>query len=148
MRRKMGMRSSSPTAHIEAMATGVSVSMAKPCISFNGKAITLRSAQGPEQCILDCEASETDMYNAFIFLSGEENNSIIDGFTITQGYHTSGGAVYLSGSSPTIRNCRFLDNSAEQYGGAIECYNNCNPMISHCVFQDNSSGIGVGLLGG
>ncbi len=116
-------------------------------INFHGKAITLRSDQGPEQCVLDCEASETDMYNAFVFNSGEESNSILDGFTITQGYQTSGGAVYLSGSSPTIRNCRFLDNSAEQYGGAIECYNDCNPIITQCIFRNNVSGArGAGIF--
>jgi predicted outer membrane repeat protein len=115
-------------------------------LNFQGKAITVRSAQGAEKCILDCGGTEADPHRAFLFTAGEDDNLIVDGFTITQGYQTSGGAVYLSGSSPVIQNCYFLTNHAAQYGGAIECYNYCNPMISYCAFQDNSGGIGAGIF--
>ncbi len=51
-------------------------------IDFHGKAITVRSENGPDNCIIDCEENGRGFY----FHSGEDNNSVIDGLTITNGY--------------------------------------------------------------
>ena len=36
-------------------------------IDFKGKAITVRSAKGPENCIIDCKGAPRDYYQGFIF---------------------------------------------------------------------------------
>jgi len=71
------------------------------------------------------------------------NNALLDGFTITKGNadgsypNNSGGGIYCSSASPTIRNCVITDNSAA-YGGGI-CNYSADPDIINCVFNDNSA---------
>jgi predicted outer membrane repeat protein len=62
----------------------------------------------------------------------------IDGFTITNGWHASGGAIknYLQGT--IIANCVFIENSSAEYGGAIHSLN-ANPHINNCLFIRNST---------
>ena len=55
-------------------------------IDFLGKAITVRSENGAEDCIIDCEGSSTEEHRGFYFHSGEDANSVLEGFTITNGY--------------------------------------------------------------
>ena len=85
-------------------------------IAFHGKAITVRSKNGPENCIIDCKASEDNPHRGFIFhKTGEDANSIVDGFTITGGCINtdylwvdgpgSGAGIFCDESSPTIKNC-------------------------------------------
>ncbi len=52
-------------------------------IDFLGKAITVRSENGPENCIIDCQASYDDPHRGFYFHGGENEDSVIEGFTIT-----------------------------------------------------------------
>jgi hypothetical protein len=53
-------------------------------IDFLGKAITVKSAGGPENCIIDCEGSPSDQHRGFYFHNGEGPDSVLDGFTITK----------------------------------------------------------------
>ncbi len=89
-------------------------------IDFHGKAITVKSENGPETCIIDCNGTESDGHRGFYFHSREDANSAIIGFTITNGYADDGGGLYCSKSSPIIENCRFVANRASSgYGGAV-----------------------------
>jgi hypothetical protein len=120
-------------------------------IDFKGKAITLTSAYGPENCIIDCGS-----HRGFVFHSGEEANSVLAGFTITNGHSQKGGALYLSGASPTIENCVITGNRAAAgdaaYGGAIYCTANSNPLVTGCTISDNTvegyDGVDFGMRGG
>ena len=105
-------------------------------LDFGGKAITVRSENGPAGCIIDCGG----LGQAFYFHSGETSNSVVQGFTIKNGLAYFGGAIecFLN-SSPTIRDCVFTGNTANYYGGAIECYE-ASPEIFNCLFYDNSAG--------
>jgi hypothetical protein len=91
-------------------------------LDFDGKLITVMSENGQENCIIDCAGSEMDPHRAFLFQSGEAGppDVGIDGFTIINGYvdGVSGGAVYIAGSEPFIRNCTFRNNTAS--GGSLE----------------------------
>lgn len=49
-----------------------------------------------------------------------------------------GGAVYLNGSAPIIRDCLFLGNKADR-GGALVAYNFATPLIESCTFEGNES---------
>ena len=78
-------------------------------IDFYGKAITLRSMNGPSNCVIDCEGSG----RGFDFHSGETQQTIVAGFTITNGQADSGGAVRCVNSSPQIANCVISDNKPD-----------------------------------
>ncbi|MGB2809271.1 MAG: right-handed parallel beta-helix repeat-containing protein, partial [Sedimentisphaerales bacterium] len=111
-------------------------------ISFRGKAITVRSENGPENCIIDCQGKGI----GFLFRDGEDANSILDGLTITNGYSSGCGALYISSySSPMIINCKF-ENNHGGHGGAIDCHSNYSPKLTNCIFTGNSSHYGGGIF--
>ncbi|MBN2180621.1 MAG: S8 family serine peptidase [Sedimentisphaerales bacterium] len=110
-------------------------------IDFKGKAITLKSENGPESCIIDCFLKDQEGF-AVYFHSGEGPDSVINGFTLMNGYVGGrGGAISCDQSSPTITNCIFQANKAGKYGGAIYNFNNSSPTITYCTFYQNSAGI-------
>ena len=77
-------------------------------IDFKGKDISVVSENGPNRCIIDCEGKGRGFY----FHSGEAHNSILSGFTITNGQADIGGGIYADASSPTITNCILRGNGA------------------------------------
>jgi len=127
-------------------------------LDFGGKRITVRSASGPENCTINCLGSPTSPHRAFYFHNGEDANSIVEGFTIKNGYANSdlesrGGAIYCAVtpgeqmSSPTIRNCIIIDNQAvgvDSYGGGIYCSSSA-PTIVDCNIVSNSANFGGGI---
>jgi predicted outer membrane repeat protein len=118
-------------------------------IDFLGKAITVRSQHGPENCIIDCNATRWDPHRAFYFHSEEGQDSVVDGFTIINGYMWEGGAILCNrDSNPTISNCRLAHNSGEHLAGAIYCRDSSS-TISNCTIWRNSSGeLGGGIYCG
>jgi parallel beta-helix repeat protein len=106
-------------------------------INLWGRAITVQSQNGPENCIIDCQG----FANAFIFNSFEDNNSVVDGFTITNGCACgsviSGGGISCVDSSPTIANCIITNNTALYNGGGIYCHSS-SPTIINCTISNNS----------
>ncbi|MHC4211789.1 MAG: right-handed parallel beta-helix repeat-containing protein [Planctomycetota bacterium] len=103
-------------------------------LDFHGKDIILKSQNGPENCVIDCQGGN----RAFYFESGETTDAVVDGFAIRNGWSsTNGSAVYIQDSSPTIRNCFFSYHTGN--GGAI--YNtNASGEIKNCTFSNNNSG--------
>jgi parallel beta-helix repeat protein len=122
-------------------------------ITFKGKAITVRSENGPENCIIDCEADSVNNYYGFYFSYGEGLDSVINGFTITGAYnsnmYTNGGAGIVcdrdydglgqgyGGCHPSILNCIVTGNTA-LVGGGIACISS-NPTIINCTITDNTA---------
>lgn len=81
--------------------------------------------------------------------SGVDPNTILDGFTITAG-NTDGGCFYGAGmynvsSSPTIKNCFFTRNTANS-GGGMANDQSSNPLVTNCLFVDNSVGTAGGAM--
>ncbi|MHC4640757.1 MAG: choice-of-anchor Q domain-containing protein [Planctomycetota bacterium] len=131
-------------------------------IDFLGKAIVLRSANGSEKCIIDCQGIEDELHRGFYFHNGEDSNSVLDGFTITNGYaHYGGGAIHCSLSSPIITNCIIRGNVAPvrffpgpfygtflfNNGGGIYCFMSSS-IIKNCYIVGNrveGNGGGIGL---
>ena len=109
---------------------------------FNMRAITVRSENGAASCIIDCERAGS----AFLF-SGEPPESVVDGFTITNGLSFEGGGIYMYyNSNPTILNCVITGNTANggEGGGGIYCAL-ANPTITNCTITGNTStGFGGG----
>ncbi|MFH1746157.1 MAG: right-handed parallel beta-helix repeat-containing protein [Planctomycetota bacterium] len=127
-------------------------------LDFAGKAITLRSENGPDACTIDCYG------RGFYFHSDETEASVLDGFTIQGGGATphspggsAGGGILCRHSSPTIRNCDitecrvFVLYGGNAYGGGICCLDGSSPTINNCDITlntlrvgDYTSGLGYG----
>ncbi|MCU0917683.1 MAG: right-handed parallel beta-helix repeat-containing protein, partial [Planctomycetes bacterium] len=112
-------------------------------LDFKGKAITLRSQNGPSGCIIDGQ----DRYRGFVFHSGEHQDTVLRGLTIANCAAERGAGVScVDGSNPTITNCIFRENSAlgsksrapDAYGGAVYCQAS-SPQIVNCTFYGNSA---------
>ena len=113
-------------------------------IRFRGKAITVRSSKGPERTIIDGRQSGT----VVTFSNAEDDESVLDGFTIRNGLAVSaedtvehGGGIQIISAAPVIRNCILLENRAEGDGGGIYSFSTgAKPEIRNVVFQGNTAG--------
>ncbi|MFH1282158.1 MAG: C25 family cysteine peptidase, partial [bacterium] len=104
-------------------------------IYFMGKTITLKSRDGPEATIIRGNNSE----KVITFDGWEGPDTIIDGFTIKNGYTTNtGGGIYCIDSSPTIKNNIITNNNAG-FGAGIGCLNNASPTIINNTITDNTA---------
>ncbi|MCK4510726.1 hypothetical protein KAW64_03255 [bacterium] len=112
-------------------------------IDFGGTNLVLVSESGAGLTIMDCSSAGRGL----LFVSGEDSTSVLDGFTITGGFHDIGGAVYCKGSSPIMRNCKFSGNRTVGVGGAVAC-SAASPLIADCVFHGNSSELAAEGEGG
>ena len=101
-------------------------------IDFKGKKITVKSAQGASLTIIDGGQTDPTVF----FQSGENDQTLLEGFTITNGNHR--GGIYLYYSSPKIRN-NHIDANA---GYGIHCEIGAAPRISENEVSNNlNSGI-------
>lgn len=127
-------------------------------INFNGKAITIRSIDPENLSIIESTTIDGNQIGTVVnFTSGEGTNSVLTGFTITNGLAENGAGIYCSyandcdqyceGSSPTIRNCIIRQNSATKNGGGMYSYNS-SPIVSNCKFTGNSARGGGGAYTG
>jgi hypothetical protein len=119
-------------------------------IDFWGKAIVVMSENGPEVTIIDCEGDSLDPHRGFYFHNGEDSRSVVQGFTIMNGYvvgswpqNSGGGMFNYEGSSPTITNCTFIGNTATNGGGMCNQYS--SPKVTNCTFIGNTAAVGGGI---
>ncbi|MFA5367678.1 MAG: hypothetical protein WC333_07360, partial [Dehalococcoidia bacterium] len=80
------------------------------------------------------------------------NNTVLDGFTITNGSGTGGslyrlgGGMYNNNASPVITNCTFQNNTGASDGGGMYNYQS-SPTINNCIFRNNSAScVGGGMF--
>ncbi|MFA6187060.1 MAG: S8 family serine peptidase, partial [Phycisphaerae bacterium] len=102
-------------------------------INFGSKVLTLRSINPNAPLIVAQTIIEGSGSAAVTF---NNNNSTINGFTITSADNDDGIYCTGSGSDPNIKNCVIRDNF---YG--IYCDNSSAPTITNCVIKDNAAGI-------
>jgi flagellar hook protein FlgE len=95
------------------VADGVYTGQGNRDIDLHGKAIVVKSENGPECCTIDCGGNDNDFHRGFRLQGGEDEASVIDGFTITNGHAPTGGGIYCVRSQPTIQNCKIISNKAE-----------------------------------
>jgi len=112
-------------------------------IKFKGKNIVLKSINGPEATIINCEGSEggsENWHRGISINNGETEDAVVDGFTIMNGYDQLGAGIVIKGSSPTIKNNIIENNYAFDYtlgrGGGI-LIGNGNPIIKDNIIRNN-----------
>lgn len=130
------------------VADGTYVGPGNKDLDFLGKAITVRSANGPNNCTIDCEENG----RAFRFWRGEGAGSVVRGFSIEHAGAVGGGAILCDASGPTLVDCWLTGNRAllgsNIGGGALACVNGGGPLVSGCLMVDNHALGGFGQLGG
>jgi len=107
-------------------------------IDFSGKAIKLMSTNPNDPNVVAVtiiDGGENEL-NVVEFSNGEGNDTVLSGFTITNGYAEEGGGIYCYESSPSITNCIISNNEAD-YGGGIYCGYYSSPIITNCTISGN-----------
>ena len=134
------------------LGDGVFTGQANQNILIFRKTLTIRSeSRDPSRCMIDCEqhprASRGERHNVF-FIRGT-GNTVLEGITFTRGLSDIGGAISIWHSSPRVRNCVFINNTAQQ-AGAIMCAGDpidtqgTRPILENCVIANNVSMHGAG----
>ena len=107
-------------------------------VEFGGRLITVRSENGPQNCIIDCGGSASQ---AFYLHNGETPAAVIDGFTMS---HACVPVLVISSfAAATLRNCIFRENPAITGPGAVNLSSaslSSTTLFEHCSFISNSSG--------
>jgi len=105
-------------------------------INLLGKAITLRSTDGPSATTIDGNGDGS----VITCTDGEGPDTVIEGFTVTHGGASYGGGMYnAGGSSATLTNCTFSGNVVHGYGGGMYNSGGSSPTLTNCTFTDNSA---------
>ena len=143
-------------------------------VNILGKALWLHSSGGQEVTIIDGE----DVRRGIACVNSETKDTVIEGFTITNGYpaefdYDGDGDVNGDGpscvnqpcgweddgagslnyySSPTFVTCLFINNHAPLEGfpsnGGGMCNNNSSPMLTNCTFENNTTADSYSIDGG
>jgi len=102
-------------------------------ISFGGKNLIVRSLDPNDPKVVAATAINASA-TAVAFSGGENISCVLAGFTITD----ANTAIYASGASPTITNCKIVANQ----GSGIKLRESCNPTVTNCIIANNAgSGI-------
>lgn len=140
-------------AAIDAAANGDTVQVAPGTyhenINFDGKAITVTSTAGPQTTIIDGGQNGP----VVTFDSAEGPESVINGFTLRNGYGTfaagyDGGGIYVSGASPTITGNVISGNSACANGAGIALLSSSAVVRGNTITNNSQRGCTGGSGGG
>lgn len=108
-------------AAIDAAADGDTVLVAPGTyverIDFGGKAITVEGAEGPDVTTID----GNEKGPVVTFENGEDWNSVLRGFTITNGWvrnlgfeFDAGAGIFIRGASPLLEDLQVVENSIDR----------------------------------
>ena len=107
-------------------------------IDLGGKNITIKSQQGAEATVIDCEGQG----RAFKLNGNEPSTAVIEGFTIINGDpNLPGGALSVGpqGSNATIKGCKFQNNSSAAAFTGVVTVEGGSPTFEDCTWDGNSS---------
>jgi len=112
-------------------------------IDYRGKAIVVRSEQGPSFTMID----GGKVGSVVSFRNKENRESVLNGFTLENGQNNWAGGVFCWRSSPTIINNVIQNNHASYGGGGIDCSGGleASPYLAGNYICDNSAGSGGGI---
>ena len=127
------------SSHTILVADGVYTGPENRNLDFTGRDISLRSSNGPAQCVIDCQAVD----RAFEFHSGETHAALVQGFQIANGHTPQvgsglGGAIEVKNASPTIEHCVITSCYAAAQGGGISLTNS-NAIVRLSTIAGNTA---------
>lgn len=111
-------------------------------INYLGKTFTLKSESGPVDTVINGGQAESVVR----FISGEGNDTVLDGFTLTNGWGYDGGGVFCENSAPTILNNIIVLNQAN-YGGGISILDSNEIDITGNIIENNYAWLSGGGIG-
>jgi len=119
-------------------------------LDFGGKAVLLSSSAGdPSLCTIDCAGSVADPHRGFFFTNGEDSLSVVQGFTITNGYDDNGAGILClandgdmypelplgSGGAPKFIDCDIIGNTGDGVATMGYC---AGPVLLDCHVDGNT----------
>jgi hypothetical protein len=105
-------------------------------INFEGKAVVVRSSNGPKETVIDGGKVGT----CVTFNSGESTRAVLSGFTIRNGVAPvgiDGGGINIIFSSPTVTNNVITHNTSCAQGGGLYIVGG-TPLIKGNTISHNS----------
>ncbi len=102
----------------------------------NIQGIHLLSEHGPDTTIID---------GGIAMCWVVDTTTVIDGFTIQNGYSYMGGGIYIQNGSPIITNNIITDNRAGEYGGGIYVQNGSPIIINNVISRNEADLWGGGI---
>ena len=117
--------------------------------------LRIRSTDGPAVTVLrgTARADASDEASVVVFRSGEDERTVLEGFTLIGGSGTvvasrrSGGGILCVGSSPRIVECTIAGNVARR-GAGIACIDGASPAIDRCHIERNGDAASFSTGGG
>lgn len=99
------------------------------------------------------ESNRSDNSPVVVRANYTDETALLDGFVITGGFFenmytgpSNGGAgMHIYQGSPTICNCTFTSNAANQIGGGLLNRGRSNPTLINCAFTGNYAESGGGI---
>lgn len=114
-------------------------------IDFKGKGIIVISTAGPVLTVIDGGSPDDPDYGSVVsFISKEGEDTLLQGFTLTNGTGNlttglyRGGGVYCHESHPTLVNNHITNNEADM-GAGIYCKYFSSPTIIDCAVYENTA---------
>ena len=111
-------------------------------INYLGKSITVTSENGPTGTILD--GGQRD--SVVTMTRGEPRSSILEGFTIRNGFATESGGVKIRFGSPTIRGNVITRNRAGVIAGGVSAASSSALIEDNHVFRNRSVSFGGAMI--
>ncbi len=108
-------------------------------IEIRDKSITIKSENGPENCIIDCEGTTEQPHRGFDVRTGRTTNRAITGLTIRNGYAETGAGIRCEQCTLVVSDCILSANTAEQ-GAGLFCYDAKRVEVTDCTFEYNVAG--------
>lgn len=111
--------------------------------NFNGRAIVVRGNPSiPEDVVIEGAGNGS----LVTFNHNEDERSVLTGFTLTDGRcETGGGAILVSGASPTLENLIILENWAN-VGGGVYVISEGSPTLRDILFMGNQVQLNGGAI--
>jgi len=105
-----------------------------------GKAITVRSTDTNDAgVVIKTIINAGGSGRVVLCNSGEGSDTVLSGFVITGGsVNVGGGMRNINGSSPTVTNCTFDGNTANNHGGGMSNEGGFSPTVTNTGFCNNT----------